>query len=111
MILTPTLYRDDMPPSWQDEQSGRLVEAVSAYLERKPLTAEQFALIRMYLVYSIHAPCWNRGGPQETVNCLKPLAPQKRQPTWTPGYRTAWPSALIRWKSRHDPGNDMQHVL
>ncbi len=66
-------YRDPLglPLRWQDEQSGRLVEVVHAYFERKPLTASQIALIRTYLRYFIHAPCWNLGGPQETVACLK----------------------------------------
>jgi hypothetical protein len=51
------------PLFWKDEQSGVLRNAVRAYLGHglKPeeeLPDEQVELVRAYLDYVIHAPCW-----------------------------------------------------
>jgi hypothetical protein len=51
------------PLYWMNEQSGRLPEAVRAYLdhccgEGPDLTADQFVLLRDYCAYWIEAPCW-----------------------------------------------------
>jgi hypothetical protein len=46
------------PLYWRNEQTGVLTAAVFAYLNRDP-TGDQLELVRKYLEYYIHAPCWN----------------------------------------------------
>jgi hypothetical protein len=50
------------PLHWRDEISGRLAKAVHAYLlnrtDNLTVTDEQIVLLRGYLRYYIHAPCW-----------------------------------------------------
>ncbi|MGA7936398.1 MAG: hypothetical protein WCA35_22780 [Kovacikia sp.] len=54
-----------IPLRWQDEASGRLVEAIETYANHVADTAnlaptpEQLMLIRQYLKYYINAPCWD----------------------------------------------------
>jgi hypothetical protein len=56
------------PLYWRDEESGALRLAFDAYLDhcldkQQPApTAEQFALLRDYCDYWIHAPCWRSLG-------------------------------------------------
>jgi len=52
-----------LPANWRDDVSGALPALVMAYHraalgEGPPLTAAQLALLREYLAYFIHAPCW-----------------------------------------------------
>jgi len=52
-----------LPAYWGDDVSGVLPALVMAYHaavlgEGPPLTPAQLALLREYLAYVIHAPCW-----------------------------------------------------
>lgn len=61
MILLPmlNLYRAPLglPLRWQDEQSGRLPEAVKAFFGYRA-SEEQLKLVIAYCQYYIKAPCW-----------------------------------------------------
>lgn len=68
MSLIPQMY---LPPTggplyWKNETSGRLADAMRAYhehgLKRRQASAEALELVRDYLEYYIHAPCWNLDG-------------------------------------------------
>ena len=58
-------YREPLglPLRWQDDITGRLPEAMQAYLANRmsqhSLSQEDFALVRAYLEYLVNAPCWN----------------------------------------------------
>jgi hypothetical protein len=60
----PAIYLEPFgtPLYWGDEQSGVLKEAIRAFydssLHKKPLAQEHLELVRHYLAYVIHAPCW-----------------------------------------------------
>lgn len=58
----PHFYRDPfgLPLRWQDEQSGKLPEAVNAFWHQQA-TEAQLALVSAYLRYYINAPCWDMG--------------------------------------------------
>src|SRR5579859_4178031 len=58
----PPLYREwGGPLRWQDEQSGVLVNAVSAYFHhgQKHMLRGQMKVVCEYLRYYIFAPCWD----------------------------------------------------
>jgi len=62
----PTAYPDGGPLRWQDEQSGDLPAAVSAYFNclidyEKVPTESQITLLTWYCRYYINAPCWSPG--------------------------------------------------
>lgn len=46
-----------IPLQWQNETTGRLRTAISAYLEQKP-TDHQLKLVIAYLQHYVHAPAW-----------------------------------------------------
>jgi len=46
------------PMYWRNEQSGVLPAAVWSYLHHTA-TEQQLSLLREYLEYYIHAPCWD----------------------------------------------------
>lgn len=63
----PNVYRPMFPGGpkgplrWQDDVSGVLPDAVSAFFKvpgYKPVTPEQLELVREYTEYYINAPCW-----------------------------------------------------
>ena len=69
-----------IPLYWRDERSGKLTEAVEAYLEPytldnldsdraiPELSDRHLQLIRRYLLYYVKAPCWRENpyaGPDE----------------------------------------------
>lgn len=77
-VLIPNYYIPPfgLPLRWQDEQSGRLVAAVTAYFERKltnEQTNEQIALVADYCRYYASAPCWE--DPQGAIAALAERAP------------------------------------
>lgn len=80
--MMPAFYRPPLmlPLRWQDEQSGTLVAAVQAFFGHQEdrtseLTLEQFRLVRHYLAYYIHAPCWEAAtqGDEENLQTLEDL--------------------------------------
>jgi hypothetical protein len=66
MSLIPSIYRPPLglPLYWADEQSGRLRDAVQAYLgylidgSPEP-TPDQLSLLWDYVCHHIHAPAWD----------------------------------------------------
>ncbi|GEM_PF-1919289 len=63
-VVIPPIYLPPFgtPLYWGDEQSGVLREAIQAFydssLHKKPLAQEHLEMVRHYLAYVIHAPCW-----------------------------------------------------
>lgn len=57
------------PLYWMNDQSGTMQAAMKPFLEGKPLTDEQFHLLKEYLTYVIDAPCWK--GPGQILPALR----------------------------------------
>jgi hypothetical protein len=61
-LTIPRVYPHGFPRYWRDEASGVLAAAMNAYLDHRidgaPLTREQFALVKDYLIYYVDAPVW-----------------------------------------------------
>lgn len=49
---------DGVPGYWMNETGGELRPAIEAYLEHRPMTDRQLALLRLYLRQWIMAPSW-----------------------------------------------------
>lgn len=72
-------YREPLgvPLYWRDEQSGELVGAMATFIYYAagwyptPPTADQLALVRDYLHYFIHAPCWATTGIEAEMAQLR----------------------------------------
>ena len=48
------------PKYWRYETGGELAPAIEAYLNGKPLTIRQIAVMRAYLCQWFKSPVWNR---------------------------------------------------
>ena len=46
------------PLYWRDEQSGKMKEVILAYLQGRPLTKNDIAILRWYLHQWVSAPIW-----------------------------------------------------
>lgn len=55
------------PKYWRYETSGVLAPAIEAYLNGKPLTVRQIALIRAYLYQWVKSPVWGPSGVLEAL--------------------------------------------
>ena len=76
-FVIPAVY---LPPYgtplyWGNEQSGVLQAAVLAFydaaINKMPLATEHLALVRHYLAYVIHAPCWWDGDEGSELTALR----------------------------------------
>lgn len=62
MTRMPNFYVPPLggPLNWGDEQSGELPFAVLAFMQyKKDIDPQRLELVRQYLDYYIHAPCWD----------------------------------------------------
>lgn len=86
--VIPRLYFFGGPLYWRDEASGVLAAAVEAYLAHcvdhapEP-TPEQFALLKDYCDYWVHAPCWRSvGGLEELRSSIKSVLTVAEMRAW-----------------------------
>lgn len=64
-ILDPSDPR--APKYWRYETSGILAPTIEAYLNGKPLTIRQIALMRAYLYQWVASPVWGPSGVLEVL--------------------------------------------
>lgn len=61
--MMPPYVHARYPLYWQNEQTGKLREAVTAYLNNRidgeTVTENQIALLVEYIAYWVKAPCWD----------------------------------------------------
>lgn len=55
------------PLHWEHDVTGKMQQAVMAYLERKA-TPQSLALVIAYIQHHIHAPCWLESSPYGQVD-------------------------------------------
>lgn len=57
-----TFFSKGVPVYWQEDVTGTMQRAVTAYLSQA-LTADQLKLVIAYCQHYIHAPCWLEESP------------------------------------------------
>jgi hypothetical protein len=66
-----------LPLYWRNEVTGKLPDAVNAYLDTRleenapSLTSEQLILLKAYFAHYINAPCWDESGFETELKTLR----------------------------------------